>query len=756
MSKTKRFLAVLCTVAMLFSNVVPVSVPVYAAETESDPEYSNLIAKIGEEQVSDALDETEENKTPETLPEKTSQETKSDGEVADDSADTASMPSDAVEPEEEDVQASAQTENDEADYSSESNQMETREETLTSETVETEEKEDSPAEEEGGEHPAASEPETPADPDENASRNTTESDGTDNRNDEDTDSSNQPVASETQTDNEPGAAPKETNKSDEDTNPESEKESEHAGGEKGDNPSAQDGVEEGAQENDGTSPETEKPSEKQPTAAPTEEIRADSVTDTPPAEPSENPENPAPAEPMEEPEEETPAEEKKIREISVGDRETITADDDFVLQFTVPFDEEYALKASSRKSFALSIARNDEQAKEHDAEREENEYILSIELKDGKYEVFAASGNDEIEIEILKKAKQEAPKTNPEADESAEEPESEDEEAPAEEGKPGEAADGEDADVTASETADENAESLMPEDGEATEPAEEEDAPVVYLEADHFEESGDGYTILVYFDDHVFPEGTVMNVQEIRQGMDGYSNLVRGAEEAVTDDWTKTGSYQRFFDISFVNGEERIQPEESAVEVLILLDDVASIAPEEDIHVLHFDDQFNAEPVNAETTGSGENPEGVSFSADSFSTYAVTTTVSITKQIRAYGRNYYVTVEYGESADIPKDAKLIATEIGENDERYPLLQEKAAKALDADSVEFPGLYEISIVDKNDQTHRYQPSTDVKVSIRAGENLDAENLQVIHFEGTAEGTVNGRCHSGNHRRDFGPE
>ena len=83
MSKTKRFLAVLCTVAMLFSNVVPVSVPVYAAETESDPEYSNLIAEIEEEQVSDALDETEENKTPETLPEETSQETESDGEVAD-------------------------------------------------------------------------------------------------------------------------------------------------------------------------------------------------------------------------------------------------------------------------------------------------------------------------------------------------------------------------------------------------------------------------------------------------------------------------------------------------------------------------------------------------------------------------------------------------------------------------------------------------------------------------------------------------
>ena len=525
-----------------------------------------------------------------------------------------------------------------------------------------------------------------------------------------------------------------------------------------------------------------------------------------------------------------PAEERKICTLSLEEpKKTITAEDDFAVQMIVPSGEEYGLTAVSPKKFTLSLTREEEKAKEYEAERKGEEYVRSFLLEAGTYEIRAISGKGEIQLKVLEKepyetwlAEREAgnpgEKTqDPENGEDASVPDAEADAGDEEDGvdtedelAPGEKPDGgdnpdaaptddvnpeenddakdsENPDAEAPENPDaeapENPDAEVPEnpdeakDGEVsgekdseltpeeettgteeeeTGTEEDEEVPVAYLEADHFEESGDGYTILVYFDDHVFPEGTVMNVQEIRQGMDGYSNLVRGAEEAIADDWTKTGSYQRFFDISFVNGEERIQPEESAVEVLILLDDVASIAPEEDIHVLHFDDQFNAEPVNAETTGSGENPEGVSFSADSFSTYAVTTTVSITKQIRAYGRNYYVTVEYGESADIPKDAKLIATEIGENDERYPLLQEKAAKALDADSVEFPGLYEISIVDKNDQTHRYQPSTDVKVSIRAGENLDAENLQVIHFEGTAEGTVECRCHSGNHRRDFGPE
>lgn len=271
------------------------------------------------------------------------------------------------------------------------------------------------------------------------------------------------------------------------------------------------------------------------------------------------------------------------------------------------------------------------------------------------------------------------------------------------------------------------------------EPKEEE---IVYLSADTFVSRGKDFTVTASFDDDVFPVGTEMQVREILPGSSEYIKLLKGTKANIEDDWTEVGSFQRFFDITFVNSGEEIEPEDF-IDVRITFDKSVAVTEEEDLQVLHFDDNYNATQVNSGSIDGNSNQntaEGVSFTSDSFSTYGVVVSKTATQTITARnGSAYTIKVEYGKNSDIPADAELHVNEIKEGDARYELYKEQAALAMNSEAVDFFGLYDIEIYKDGIQ---YQPSEEVQVSIRASKVLDAEQLQVVHFkEEVTESTEN---------------
>ncbi len=231
------------------------------------------------------------------------------------------------------------------------------------------------------------------------------------------------------------------------------------------------------------------------------------------------------------------------------------------------------------------------------------------------------------------------------------------------------------------------------------------------------------------------PADAQLQVREIKQTEEAYDGYLNDAKDAI-DLEKKQITFVRFFDITILdaNGNE-IQPT-AAVDVKIVMSDAAQADEENAPQVLHYGEE-NTELVDSVTEG-----DTVSFEANGFSVYGIVGTEPITVPfVAGDGRTYEVTVNFGNNAGIPENAKLQVFEVLKTDEDYDSYVERSAEAIDsdADSLNYIKLLDISIVDEGGNKVVLLAPVDVQIRLM-DDYATNENTQVVHFAEDAEPEV----------------
>ena len=168
----------------------------------------------------------------------------------------------------------------------------------------------------------------------------------------------------------------------------------------------------------------------------------------------------------------------------------------------------------------------------------------------------------------------------------------------------------------------------------------------------YIDSMGDTYKITVtYEDDAGIPEDATLEVMEILPEDEQFDAYLTQAIQALGGAQPAADQYARFFDITIMNGKEKVTPK-APVSVSIALAD----APEgEKLQVVHFDEADG--PVVMEATAT-EDAEGanVQFETDSFSVYGLivepinvdTNLDGMTAKIRVGGSYLIADTEYSE------------------------------------------------------------------------------------------------------------
>ncbi len=147
------------------------------------------------------------------------------------------------------------------------------------------------------------------------------------------------------------------------------------------------------------------------------------------------------------------------------------------------------------------------------------------------------------------------------------------------------------------------------------------------ISADVLTDSGETYTITVEYDDDAeIPDDAKLNVTEILPGSEAYAEYYEKAHLALGDDaGAEDGQaqYARFFDITILSGDRKVEPQ-ADVSVSIALKDTAK-TEETEWKLVHFEneqpDVLAMEETEDETTGETT----IAFVTDSFSVYGVVT-----------------------------------------------------------------------------------------------------------------------------------
>ena len=139
---------------------------------------------------------------------------------------------------------------------------------------------------------------------------------------------------------------------------------------------------------------------------------------------------------------------------------------------------------------------------------------------------------------------------------------------------------------------------------------------------------------------------------------------------------------------------------------------------------------ISLQPFSSEETLTVTMKNGESF------VIRVTDASITTRVITADGKDYLITVTYGNEAQIPYSAELEAEEILPDSEDYSSYLEKAENALgwDEGAADYARLFDIRIVDKDDHETHYQPAEGSTVEVRIElADFEAEAGSVVHFE-----------------------
>ena len=114
----------------------------------------------------------------------------------------------------------------------------------------------------------------------------------------------------------------------------------------------------------------------------------------------------------------------------------------------------------------------------------------------------------------------------------------------------------------------------------------------------------------------------------------------------------------------------------------------------------------------------------------------VTETKLTTTMVASDGNTYEINVSYHNKSGIPMDTELKVDELIPGDEGYDeYIEESASKVgAKAEDIAFSKVFDIKIVDKNDENTVYEPTGNVDVSIRViGVSLsDYSQVNVLHF------------------------
>ena len=194
------------------------------------------------------------------------------------------------------------------------------------------------------------------------------------------------------------------------------------------------------------------------------------------------------------------------------------------------------------------------------------------------------------------------------------------------------------------------------------------------LTTNYITAEGDTYLVTVtYGPDAKIPQGSRLEVKEVRPEEDDYAAYKADAAAALNASEQEM-NYIKLLDITIMNGTEKVEIA-APVDVEIKLLDKIVIETEkeaenpaennrtdrDEIRVVHFGD--NAQEVEA-----GNKGETVSFSADSFSVYAIVSTTVNADFLTADGKTLKVTVVFDKDEPLPANAVLEVKELEEQED----------------------------------------------------------------------------------------
>ena len=278
-------------------------------------------------------------------------------------------------------------------------------------------------------------------------------------------------------------------------------------------------------------------------------------------------------------------------------------------------------------------------------------------------------------------------------------------------------------------------------------PAEEtaEETVGEIMPAQHFEADAEGVLVTVDAPEGAFPEGTTMAVSLVELDDDTLSN-VTGAVESSGEQKVVTA---QAVDISFYDADRNLIEPKLPIKVSMKS---AIVSESENVALVHLSEAEEGEDAAPEAPAAEvvadvkvvENPEEdneIQFESDAFSVYVLVGTETITTNfITADGATYRITLSYDADAGIPADAGLAVTEILPETEAYVEYVSRTENALGMEegSAEYVRLFDISIVNKDDNSIKYQPAEGTTVDVRI-ELADTDNgeLSVVHFADDAD-------------------
>ncbi|MBQ9006217.1 MAG: hypothetical protein IJ092_07565, partial [Atopobiaceae bacterium] len=282
-------------------------------------------------------------------------------------------------------------------------------------------------------------------------------------------------------------------------------------------------------------------------------------------------------------------------------------------------------------------------------------------------------------------------------------------------------------------------EASLEENAEATEEATSKTPAQTFS---HSFSKSDGQTLMtvnVFAPEGAFPLGTTMQVKWVD------AKQVEGAvAQAVSERTDGKLVDLRAVDITFTDSDgQEIEP---AVPITVTFaSDLIDTA--DDSHVVHIDDQGNAEVIDAlgakelQSRDIADQADELVIESDQFSTYVVAVTTLHKELTASDGSTYDIRVDAPAEAGIPQDAELQVREITPGGAGYDDYLYQAMSALGEDPSqahsELARFFDIKIMSNGEEVH---PQEAVKVSIQLADAPDlgeAVSSNAVHFQYSSE-------------------
>ena len=271
---------------------------------------------------------------------------------------------------------------------------------------------------------------------------------------------------------------------------------------------------------------------------------------------------------------------------------------------------------------------------------------------------------------------------------------------------------------------------------------------------------GETYTITVtYGTEAEIPDGATLEVSEIKNDDKTYTSYIEQAAKALSKgEEVPFVNSARLFDISILSEGKRIEPK-VPVEVKIEYANAESLNETSEVGAVHFKEStFKTETdiMDVDVQGEEDKVDGVTFTTDSFSIYAV---IIIDKEAGTFAvedENYKITISYTKEANIPIGTGLKVVEITPEEDKYWELRNATVEKIN-DGLEWEDreltpdprkgitdavFFDISLINGGKEI---EPDVPLQVKIEYKNDLgilvpDDEKTEIIHFGKTRTETI----------------